>query len=88
MEDVGNTTVYPEALRIIVNDRIIDHNNLKWRIHDEQYEELTLNEISEQINTVGVIYVWTEMGLSGKIYQYGNYEEVGWCLHGTTKGYS
>lgn len=88
MEDVGNTIISPEALRIIVNDRIIDNADLKWRIHEEQYEELTLNEISEQINTEGVIYVWTELGLSGKIYQYGNYEEIGWCEHGTTKGYS
>lgn len=89
MNDAGDKVIYKDGfLLIIINDRIIDGSRLKWRDDGSGIERLMLNEISDQIKTEGVIYVWTELGLSGKIYQYGNYEEIGWCEHGTTKGYS
>lgn len=89
MEDVGGKVIYRDGfLMIINNDHIVDVDRLRWHEGDEGIEYLTLNEISGQINTSGIIYVWYELGLSGKIYQYGNYEEVGWCEHGTTKGYA
>ncbi|MEK5068088.1 hypothetical protein [Sporosarcina sp. FSL K6-1508] len=89
MEDVGNKMIYRDGFLIIIIDQhVVDADRLKWHEGDEGIEMLTLNEISDQINTEGVIYVWTELGLSGKIYQYGNYEEIGWCVHGKTKGYS
>lgn len=88
MEEKGSTTIYNDgSLMIIVGRKIIDENRLKWRANDD-IGELTLNEISSQLNTREIIYVWYELGLSGKIYQYGNYEEGGWWEHGTTKGFA
>lgn len=88
MEDVGGKVIDRDSfLMIIVGRTVIDEKQLNWR-ENESFGQLTLSEISEQINSEDVIYVWYELGLSGKIYQYGNYEEVGWCEHGTTKGYA
>lgn len=89
MKDVGETVVNDtfEDVRIIVGDRIIDNDELEWREIEDGGRELTLNEIYNQIRTP-LIYVWVETGLSGTIYECGNYEDGKWYEHGTTKGYA
>lgn len=49
---------------------------------------LTLNEISDQLKPAGLLYVIVEGGLSGVIYEYGNYTDIKWVVHGKTKGYA
>lgn len=90
MKDIGNTTIdiYGDLVKIIVNDIIIDNSSLKWRETELGETELTLNEISKQLNVEGVIYVWVEGGLKGKIYQFNNYADGKWYEHGTTKGFA
>lgn len=90
MKDMGKVTIdmYGYDVKIIVNDRIIDNSSLKWRETELGETELTLDEISKQLNVEGVIYVWVEGGLKGTIYQYNNYCDGKWYEHGTTKGFA
>lgn len=72
----------------------LDNSLLKW--HKEGKDEfrdsyLSLQEIYEQIKAMGyqgVIYVWEDTPLEGRIYMCGNYEEGQWILHGKTSGYA
>jgi hypothetical protein len=91
MENIGETIVDLMAYhtRIIVDDKIIDNEKLKWRPESNGGIELTLNEIADQINTMGIIiYVWVESGLSGRIFLYNNHDDNKWYEHGTTRGYA
>lgn len=90
MENIGEVTIdlMEHSVKIIVDDKIIDKDTLKWRHESNGSIVLTLNEISEQINTEDIIYVWIESGLSGAIYMFGNYEDKMWCKHGTTRGFA
>lgn len=90
MENIGETIIDLTAYqtRIIVDDKIIDNEKLKWRPESNGGIELTLNEIANQINTMDVIYVWVESGLSGRIFLYNNQDDNKWYEHGTTKGYA
>lgn len=90
MENLGELTIdlMGYSTRIIVNDKIIDNESLIWKHESNGGIELTLNQIAEQINTPGIIYVWIESGLSGEIYMYGNYNNKKWNKHGTTKGFA
>lgn len=91
---------YDNFIRIIAGkdgkEVIVDPDELKWPRYDGGqdvgvYESLTLKEISNQLIALGyhrVFYVWVELGLSGQIYQYGNYDPHEWAEHGTTRGYA
>lgn len=77
---------------------IVPYNVLKWRNPYEDGDDhdlplfLTLDEIKEQLfsmNYKPVFYVWYDLGLSGKIYQYGNYPDtLCWIEYGITRGYA
>ena len=71
---------------------IIDEDQLKWNDEDSIAPHLSLQEISDQLvacGYTGVFYVWTEIGVRGRIYQYGNYKPYDfWVEHGRTKGYA
>ncbi|AYC29657.1 hypothetical protein [Paenisporosarcina cavernae] len=87
---LGEIIIYEleDTPRIIVNNQIINNATLKWNKEGCGQGFLTLDGIAKQINTVDVIYVWCELGLSGKIYIYNNYDDEKWYLHGTTRGYA
>ena len=87
---VSDTTVdlVGESIWIIVNDRIISNDELKWKKTDDGGLELTLKEIASQINTEEAITVWVELGNKGKIYKYNNYGDKKWYQHGLTRGYA
>lgn len=77
---------------------IVRESDLNWRNPFKEEDDydiplfLTLKEISEQLLAMkykSVFYVWYEMGLSGKIYQYGNYSDCPyWMEYGETIGYA
>lgn len=77
---------------------IVPCKDLKWRNPYDDGDDydlplfLTLKEIEEQLfemNYKPVFYVWYELGLSGKIYQYGDYaDDLRWIEHGIIKGYA
>lgn len=84
-----------KTVRIIVDDnfgeRLVDPYSLQWRtteFEEMKYPELTLDEIAEQIETDGIIYVWVESGLSGEIYLHNNAGDGRWVKHGETRGYA
>ena len=66
-------------------DAIVD--NLIWNEEKEWGGYLTLKEISEQLNGASVRVIM-DYGLSGKIYEYGNYNDGKWRLYGITKGFA
>ncbi len=51
---------------------------------------ISLNDCLKEVGYSGdgCVTVTIEDPLCGTIYQYGNYKEVGWVKHGTTKGYA
>ena len=76
-------------------NELVDPLKLTWHIMEftevDKEERLTLKEISQQLLRLGyksVLYVWEETPLEGTIYQYGNYEDRSWVIHGTTKGFA
>lgn len=93
-----------ESVRILANEELqlpgleitkevlVDPDELIW--HSDEMElvrYLTLEEIAQQLIAKGYSYpfhVWTELGLSGTIYMYGNYNPPTWVEHGKTKGYA
>ncbi|MCL2509193.1 MAG: hypothetical protein FWF05_08465 [Oscillospiraceae bacterium] len=92
-----------EGTTIFAHDKsyrkiVVPNTCLKWRnpCEDDNVYDLPmflmLKEIGEQLFSLGyepVFYVWHEQGLSGKIYQYGNYQDdQRWVEHGVTKGYA
>lgn len=86
--------LHSDSVRIIAHkgakEVFVDIDKLTWR-EEEEGQLLTLGEISTQLNQLGyerVYYVWIEMGLSGVIYQYGNYEPPSWQEHGKTRGFA
>lgn len=68
-------------------DVIVD--NLIWNKDGEEgYDEyLALKEIADQLNGAPVRVIM-DYGLSGKIYEYGNYNDGKWRLYGITKGFA
>lgn len=90
MKNINDRTIdlMGYSTKIIVDNRIFENEELTWRYEDNGGIELTLNEISEQIKTEGVIYVWIELGLQGEIFMYNNYGDCKWYEHGTTKGFA
>ncbi|SDJ60242.1 hypothetical protein [Paenibacillus naphthalenovorans] len=96
MEDLSKKTIYPlvDTVTIIAHKGmqrlIIKEEELKWN-SDEEYEFLTLQEISFQLDQLGydrTYIVWEESGLEGNIYMYGNYSPPTWMEHGKTRGYA
>jgi hypothetical protein len=97
MEEIKDTVIYWPAVRIIAHppkeelkEVLVDIEILKWKNH-EGYPYITLLEISKQLKKLGYqspYYVWAEMGLSGEIYMYGNYNPPEWVEHGKTRGYA
>lgn len=77
---------------------VVPYLDLEWRNPYEDEDDydlplfLTLKEISEQLlamNYKPVFYVCYEMGLSGKIYEYGNdTNDLHWREYGETRGYA
>lgn len=83
-----NTIIFETNCTIlsIIPTAIIHNKELKWHKAEENY--LTLKEIKEQLNGL-FIRVISDSGLSGCIYEYGNYpSEKYWRLYGITKGYA
>ena len=96
LDNLSNTKIYrlEISLRIIAHkgmkEILVNPDELTWNYDEEIGEYLTLQEISEQLISLGydiVFYVWVELGLSGKIYQFGNHGMF-WELHGETQGYA
>ena len=91
-EDVGKRVVYGcYFVRIIVGERIVPNESLRWNDPEEEFGWLTLNEIRDQLEDMGienVIYVWEDTPLRGTIYQYGNYNPKTWEEYGQTKGFA
>lgn len=98
---IGDTEINPEFESVMIiahkelKEVLVSVSEIKWRTTKGEDEVgiqvLTLDEISNQLNELGydrTYYVWVELGLSGKIYQYGNYDPPTWQEHGTTKGYA
>ena len=54
--------------------------------HDD-YPNLTLDEIAEQVGKDKIITVYQDTPLHGEIYHYGNHGEF-WELWGITRGYA
>ncbi|MEO3947657.1 hypothetical protein [Gorillibacterium sp. CAU 1737] len=97
MSDLSGTFVYWPSVRIIAHpsakddlkEVLVDINKLEW--NEDDFPFLSLSEIGTQLEKMGYthpFYVWSELGLSGRIYQYGNYDPPTWEHHGTTKGYA
>lgn len=96
-EDISETVICipEESVMIIAHDEgdkpvVVDVRELRWRPGDGVRAWLTLRDIQRQLMRRGyhtVYYVWTELGLSGEIYQYGN-NGPHWELHGKTRGYA
>lgn len=101
--DFEDLRIYPsfqngQILRIFVDDKIISENEFDWEKEDDKFSEYTgcsrsmkLNMLSSQWYTKhkrGIITVVTESALHGEIYQIGNYPEMKWVKHGTTRGYA
>lgn len=62
---------------------------LEWRdINEYNGGYLTLREIAEQCNTVGTLKVIYESALWGVIFEYNNYADRKWRVHGITRGYA
>lgn len=72
--------IYTIGINIIIND-------LKWNSNEYVGGILTLKEINEQTN-YKKIRVIQDDGLSGIIYEYGNYNDGKWRVYGITKGYA
>lgn len=102
-KNCDETEISDEGATIIAYDNsgkkvIVPCWDLEWRNPYEDGDDydlplfLTLKEISDQLISLGykpVFYVWHEMGMSGTIYRYGNYDEINyWTEHGKTKGYA
>lgn len=79
---------------------VFSTDKFQWNLFEDEQEAecfggyLTLEDISGQIKKllkseyIGVIYVWVESPLYGVIYQYGNYNDGMWRVHGKTNGYA
>ena len=62
---------------------------LEWKDTNEYNGGyLTLKEIAEQCNTLGTIKVIYESALWGVIFEYNNYADKKWRVHGITRGYA
>lgn len=85
---------------IFFGTRIVDEYELVWQTipkDDWRYQSedenryMTLGQLSKQLyasGKKGIITVVVEEPLRGAIYQIGNYQEMKWGLHGTTRGYA
>ena len=88
---VDSCAVYAGGL-----DRLVHINNeLEWHTDTEhiaeygmEVEYLELHEISEQIQTRGLITVIVNSPMRSKIFQYGNYPDAGWVYLGEVQGYA
>jgi len=80
-----NTTIYKIGSMIyyIGSNRIVE--DLAWN-KSELGDYLTLKEIQEQVDFP--VRVISDNGLSGEIYEYGNYNDGKWYLYGITKSYA
>ena len=96
MDKLSSIQIYRSmsSVRIIAHrgmrEVLVHPNELNWKYDDDVGEYLTLEEIADQLLSKGydiVFYVWVELGLSGKIYQFGNHGMF-WELHGETQGYA
>lgn len=80
-----NTVIYQDEAMIYLIGIHATLNDLKW--HDDgDIAYLTLKEIHQQLPYP--IRIICESGLDGKIYEFGNYNDGKWRLHGITKGYA
>ncbi len=67
---------------------------LKWKVDTEfemdfgqKYEDLTLHDISEQLNAPGLITVFINDPMRSEVFQWGNYGNS-WVFLGEIQGYA
>lgn len=101
--DFENYEIYPSytlmyITKIFFEDKLIPEHRLVWnKIPEDDWRScdatcsLTLNQLSTQLYAKtgrGIITVLVEEPLRGEIFQIGNYSDMKWRKHGTTKGYA
>jgi len=86
--------------KIFLNDNPLNTSRLIWQtLPDDDWRKsdagceysMTLNQLSTQLYAMGergIITVVVEGPMHGDIFQIGNYSEMKWGLHGTTRGYA
>ena len=90
-DGIYSTSVYKGGFNNLVNvtDKLMWHKDSD---HVGEYgmeiEFLELHEISEQVNTSGIITVIENGPLRTKILQWGNYSDQGWVCLGEVQGYA
>lgn len=90
-DGINATTVYKGGFGRLINitDQLTWHKDSD---HIEEYgmeiEFLEMHEISDQINSMGMVTVIEEGPMKTKIFQYGNYPGVGWIYLGEIQGYA
>lgn len=88
---IDSTTVYKGGFGHLVNitDQLTWHRDSD---HIGEYgmeiEFLELHEISDQINTMGMVTVIEEDPMTTKIFQWGNYPGDNWICLGSVQGYA
>ena len=96
MKNISQTVIYRDGVSLTIiahktlDKVLVKSDELTWNHDDESGKYLTLDEISDQLIGLGydfTFYVWKEIGLRGKIYQFGNHG-LFWEEHGETKGYA
>lgn len=93
---MDNTFIEMSSTRVIIETKVgssvIMPNDCFALKEHHGVPYLNLKDISERItNRYGdelVIYVWEELGLSGRIYKYVAYDSNDWQLHGKTNGFA
>ena len=90
-DGIDSTTVYKGGFGHLVNitDQLTWHKDSE---HVGEYgmeiEFLELHEISDQINTMGMITVIEEDPMKTNIFQWGNYPGDSWINLGSVQGYA
>ena len=77
----GQYTIHRQE---VVSESLVALHDLQWRRLKNGSICLTLQEIIEQLNPKGVVYVWVDSPLRGEIFMY----DGRWQEHGDTKGYA
>ena len=90
-DGIGSTTVYKGGFGHLINitDQLAWHKDFE---HTGEYgmeiEFLELHEISDQINTIGMVTVIEEDPMKTNIFQWGNYLGGNWINLGSVQGYA
>lgn len=102
--DFEDFRIYPsyemeQIVRIFAGNTLVPEAFFDWDFDENKKilceasgKSITLRQISEQYyaktSSRSVLTVVVEFPLHGEIYQIGNYPEMKWIKHGTTKGYA